>query len=225
MSNGRIFVISDLHGHKEQFFDVLSQGGFSEDDHLYILGDVIDRGPYGIELLQYIKKQKNMTLLLGNHEEMMVYSVDCPDEYFEPWLQNGGIPTYSEYVSLPDEQQKEVMDYLRDLPLYKVVEVNQRKYLLVHAGIPLDHKFTDIDNCISVAERDDLLWIRETFLSKDTSHLEFTVVHGHTPTIYYLDEGGISVKPGKIGLDCGVFMGNRLGMLCLNDGAQYYSTL
>ena len=47
----RVFVISDIHGQKEAFFSLLEQVKFSEYDELYILGDVIDRGPYGIALL------------------------------------------------------------------------------------------------------------------------------------------------------------------------------
>lgn len=45
-----IYVMSDIHGHQEAFDDILSQIQLSDHDHLYILGDVIDRGPDGIEL-------------------------------------------------------------------------------------------------------------------------------------------------------------------------------
>ncbi|MCR5673655.1 MAG: fructose-bisphosphatase class III [Lachnospiraceae bacterium] len=41
---------------------------FGDDDELYVIGDAIDRGPDGIKLLKHIKKQKNMDLILGNHE-------------------------------------------------------------------------------------------------------------------------------------------------------------
>ena len=40
----RTFVISDIHGHQDAFFDLLKQVNFTDDDFLYILGDVIDRG-------------------------------------------------------------------------------------------------------------------------------------------------------------------------------------
>ena len=49
-----------------------------EADVLYVIGDAIDRGPDGIKILEYIKDHKNMDLLIGNHEFMMLNAVD-PD--------------------------------------------------------------------------------------------------------------------------------------------------
>ena len=40
-----IYVISDIHGRKDRFEDVLEQINLQENDVLYILGDVIDRNP------------------------------------------------------------------------------------------------------------------------------------------------------------------------------------
>ena len=38
------FVISDLHGYShDRFIELLEKAKFSDDDFLYILGDVIDR--------------------------------------------------------------------------------------------------------------------------------------------------------------------------------------
>lgn len=80
----RVFVISDIHGQKEAFFSLLEQVKFSEYDELYILGDVIDRGPYGIALLQHIMSQPNMHFILGNHEEMMCRALAEEWGWFEP---------------------------------------------------------------------------------------------------------------------------------------------
>ena len=49
-----IYCMSDLHGEKDLFDKMLKQIQFSSLDHLYILGDVIDRGPHGVELLEQI---------------------------------------------------------------------------------------------------------------------------------------------------------------------------
>ena len=64
------YVMSDIHGNKEAFDTVLSLIDLQPEDHLYILGDVIDRGAHGIELLQQIRTMQNCTLLMGNHEYM-----------------------------------------------------------------------------------------------------------------------------------------------------------
>ena len=46
------FVLSDIHGCMEQYHRMLETIGFGDGDTLYIIGDVIDRGLYGAELLR-----------------------------------------------------------------------------------------------------------------------------------------------------------------------------
>ena len=65
-----IYCMADLHGERDFFLRMLEQIRFSDTDHLYILGDVIDRGTGGIDLLEQIMEASNMTMLLGNHEQM-----------------------------------------------------------------------------------------------------------------------------------------------------------
>ena len=43
-----IYVMSDIHGCLNRYRNVLRQIRLRKDDHLYILGDVIDRGPEGL---------------------------------------------------------------------------------------------------------------------------------------------------------------------------------
>lgn len=50
------YILSDIHGNKEAFDTILSMIDLQPEDHLYIIGDVIDRGAHGIELLQQIRK-------------------------------------------------------------------------------------------------------------------------------------------------------------------------
>ena len=49
-----IYCMADLHGERNFFLRMLEQIRFSDTDHLYILGDVIDRGAGGIDLLEQI---------------------------------------------------------------------------------------------------------------------------------------------------------------------------
>ena len=65
----KTYAISDLHGYPlDKFLDLLDKAGFTEDDTLYIIGDVIDRnGDGGVELLRYIMDQPNFEFILGNH--------------------------------------------------------------------------------------------------------------------------------------------------------------
>ncbi len=63
-----IYVMSDIYGHPRRFESIMRQINLKEEDTLYILGDVIDRYPYGIKLLRRIMKMPNVKMLLGNHE-------------------------------------------------------------------------------------------------------------------------------------------------------------
>lgn len=228
---GRIFVMSDIHGQQAAFFAVLNQANFSEHDHLYILGDVVDRGPDGVALLQYIKQQANMTLLLGNHEEMMYRALKEEWGWFEGWIQNGGSPTYHQFNQLTTTEQTELLTFLEGLPLYYMLSLEQGNFLLVHAGI--NPSFAgDWKARLRAQTRDDLLWIREDFLQDPLVDLPFTIVHGHTPTSYYPRikalspvSSGISIESNRIGIDCGAGLGTQLGLYCLTTGACYYEPI
>ena len=67
-----IYVMSDIHGCDARYRSILNQIRLKKDDHLYILGDVIDRGPNGLSILRETMKKENITLLMGNHEHMML---------------------------------------------------------------------------------------------------------------------------------------------------------
>ena len=63
------YACSDIHGLKERYDHMMEY--IKEEDTLYLLGDVIDRGKDGIAILLDVMKRKNVVMLLGNHEYMM----------------------------------------------------------------------------------------------------------------------------------------------------------
>ena len=68
-----IYVTSDLHGIAlSQLQLLLQNANFSPEDTLFVLGDSIDRGEHGLELLLWMMEQYNIIHLLGNHEEMLL---------------------------------------------------------------------------------------------------------------------------------------------------------
>ncbi len=72
---GKHYALGDIHGYKEPYDTVLKM--IKPEDSLVVLGDVIDRGPNGIDILQDLLSRKanspesNITFILGNHEKMM----------------------------------------------------------------------------------------------------------------------------------------------------------
>lgn len=41
-----IYIMSDIHGNMERYRDIMRQIRLKKTDHLYVLGDVIDRGKF-----------------------------------------------------------------------------------------------------------------------------------------------------------------------------------
>lgn len=77
-----IYVMSDIHGNEARFENVMNQIDLQPEDTLYVLGDVIDRYPYGIRILRKIMKEPNIKMLLGNHEHMMLEALLSSDSLY-----------------------------------------------------------------------------------------------------------------------------------------------
>lgn len=225
-----IYVMGDIHGDIEKFHQVMGQIKITPEDTLYILGDVIDRGVHGIAILREIMITPNIKMILGNHEHMMLCNID--DDYHRKhlwvkkslWMHNHGYFTYKAYHYLDKNVQKEMINYLKSLPLNIDIEVNQKKYKLVHGAPEIwydygeDYYFTD--------ETEYALWHRLDSKDKERE-FDYCVVFGHTTTTRYQDKEIPSIyKDDKfIGMDCGCgFEGKyRLACLRLDDMKEFYS--
>ena len=63
------YVMSDIHGQYEKYLDMLGKISFSEDDTLYILGDVIDRGPEPVKVLMDMTGSSQVTVCAAGVKE------------------------------------------------------------------------------------------------------------------------------------------------------------
>ena len=108
-----IYVLSDIHGHYSRYRSILRQINLQRDDHLYVLGDCIDRNPFGLKILKELYLMSNATVLLGNHEYMMLamriyhgnsrIGVDCGCAYPEGRLACLRLDDMKEFYSEPEE--------------------------------------------------------------------------------------------------------------------------
>jgi serine/threonine protein phosphatase 1 len=55
-----IYVMSDIHGCYRQYMTMLEKIEFADDDLLYVLGDVVDRGPQPMEVLMDMSMRANV---------------------------------------------------------------------------------------------------------------------------------------------------------------------
>ena len=115
-----IYVLSDVHGNKRRFQSILDQIRLHPEDKLYILGDVVDRHPHGIEIIQWVMNQPNVFMLLGNHEFMMVNALypgvlpwnrtECYEE-LGLWYRNGGYVTHDAFKKLTQQERDEIFRF------------------------------------------------------------------------------------------------------------------
>lgn len=233
-----VYITSDLHGCPlSEFRALLKSASFSDDDYLFVLGDVIDRGEYGAELLRWMAEQPNIQLILGNHEAMLLSvsdwlfdevsdeSLDRLDvqklELLNNWYANGAAPTIKGLRKLLKEEPEileGILDYLQDAPLYDTIEVFGTTYILVHSGLENFRK----DRLLDDYTPDELLWARPTL---DTRYFDnATVIFGHTPTEYFGKQYyGKMVKTGTwICVDTGSATGNKPMLLRLDDMKEFY---
>ena len=65
-----IYAVSDLHGCYDRYRKLLDKLNLGEQDTLYVLGDALDRGPEGFQILSDMASRPQVVGLLGNHEAM-----------------------------------------------------------------------------------------------------------------------------------------------------------
>lgn len=226
------YVFSDIHGCYGQYKTMLEKIRFGPSDSLYILGDVIDRGPDGVKILQDMMGRPNVFPILGNHEltaalclpwllkeithESLAELDGITLAALGDWLENGGEPTLKAIRQLSREEQAELLSYIRDMELYAEVEVQGRSFVLVHAG--LDH--FEPDKPLDEYDLEDFLYARP---DADSAYWpEKTVVLGHTPTRLLSGQDKILSKGTMIRIDCGCNFGGPLGCLCLDTMEEFY---
>ena len=196
----RSYAIGDIHGHVGRLRAAhaliaadRARTGDAEAPVIH-LGDLVDRGPDARGVIDFlmagIAQGAPWIVLQGNHDRMFTGFLDDPAardsllrpmfSYLHPGI--GGGPTLVSYgVANPADRPLAPVhaeavaavpaahrSFLSARPLWH----RRGPVLFVHAGIRPGV-------ALEAQEPDDLVWIREPFLSDRRDH-GFLVVHGHT---------------------------------------------
>ncbi len=118
------YAIGDIHGCYDALRRLLEQIHFSPDkDTLYFVGDLVNRGPQSLEVLNFIYSLKHAAqLVLGNHDITLLaahYHAIPPKKSFKPFLNAPERETLAHWL-----QQQSFMHTLPELG-----------YIICHAGI------------------------------------------------------------------------------------------
>lgn len=228
------YVMSDLHGCYDLFQKMLKTITFSQEDMLYIIGDVIDRGEEGIKILLEAMERPNIRLLMGNHEYLMAVllsNIKVPIERstalddgiqrgLQLWLDDGGRPTFLHFLELTPDVQRQVLRFLVKLPLYTEISNNGKDFVLVHSGL---ENFA-LSRKLESYTVNELLFQRNNL--GQVCFPDKTILVGHTPTFVFGKEqaGKILHRNQYINVDCGCVypQSSRLGCLRLEDMMEFY---
>ena len=233
-----IYATSDIHGYPlDSFLRLLEKAGFSSKDELYVIGDVIDRhGDGGIAMLRWMMRRKNVTLIMGNHEDMLLkcgflFTRDpelnkpellSPEEskHLAHWGRNGSAVTIQSLRELkgkdPEELNK-LLKYLTDAPLYMELTANKKRFVLVHGGL---NGFS-AEKGLDEYSRHDLVWTRPA--ASDNYWNDRTVILGHTPTYIYSEKNRMFVTDTWVDIDTGAADGGSPMLLRLDDMHPFYA--
>ena len=224
----RIYAIGDIHGrvdllralHDQILADARGSSGKSM--AVVYLGDYIDRGSSSREVIDLLLDEPlpgfQSVHLRGNHEQILLkfrHDISVAPN----WLQYGGDATLQSYrVACPAsaenatdllEVQAELKAKLppRHLDFYRSLAALHQEdgYVFVHAGIRPGVALADQTD-------EDMLWIRDEFLSSNLDH-GCIVVHGHSI------RPEPDIKFYRIGIDTGAYASGRLTCLRI-DGEE-----
>lgn len=143
----KIFVASDLHSFFTPFKKELDEKGFEENnpEHLLVIcGDLFDRGPETLELIDYINKLTNVVLVKGNHETLIEKM--CDRGYARPHdISNGTVRTANDIIDFyhnPGDSSDPfltVRNHLHPILDRMVDYFETKNYIFVHGWIPMKY--------------------------------------------------------------------------------------
>lgn len=217
------YVISDIHGMYDEFIKMLEVINFSDEDELFILGDIFDRGPNPLSILDYIVSHDNIHFIKGNHEDMFIEAVDYKD--YSVWHRNGGNTTHAQIIERGEDYEKMLYDYIKALPFYMIVD----NYILVHAGVffPENYQNMTLDEFMYWQDEENSLWSRANIHSEKVFK-DYKIICGHTivqSITNNIEDVQIVKTPGHIYIDCGCCfdgINGKLACLRLDDMKEFY---
>lgn len=230
------YVISDIHGCYREFMELLDKIELSQEDELYVLGDVMDRGPEPIRLMQDLMARPNVVCIAGNHDLTMLLAlrpltVELTEEsaaHLQPvdlqnllnWQMDGGDVTLKQFTALSKEEREDMLSFIEDFSIYEDISVNGKQYILAHGGI---ENFSP-DKPLEEYDIADFVFARADYSKRYFEDKNIFLVTGHTPTPLIREDKQplIFEGNGHIAIDCGCVFGGRLAAYCMETGKAIY---
>lgn len=214
---GRDFVVGDLHGCYNALLLKLHEVLFDfENDRLFSVGDLVDRGKQNLECLVLLKEPW-FHAVKGNHEQMMCDYVLRGGDYSH-WLNNGG-QWYDDCKT--NKGLRELIKLADELPYARTVRTSIGTVGITHANPPDDWRDLDkehpLPRFMQMGFEERLIWSRAKIQKKDVRRVQgvdFTV-HGHTPLKHVVGLGN------SLFIDTGAVYSGKLTLLLMQDVPEW----
>ena len=217
--NHRLYCIGDIHGRIDLLREahqkiVLDAADFDGAKILIYLGDYVDRGVHSKQVVDCLLENDfsgfEKVFLMGNHEQVLLQFLSTKDASIaHEWFRYGGLSTLASYgvhvKGLPTTKDLERLrtEFSEKLPAEHlafferlIAKYEIGGYFFVHAGVRPKVK-------LQRQRLEDMLWIRDEFLTSDVFHGR-VVVHGHSVT------DAPEIRHNRIGLDTGAYSSGKL---------------
>lgn len=193
-NQGRIIVISDIHGELNLFVNLLKKVNFSSEDYLIINGDLCEKGSNSKGVVRYImgfaKSNPNVYITEGNcdtlvedllaeNPKLMNYISSRKHSILNEWLDEVGFErdertTVQEVKDILTRHYSDEIKWLMELP----TAIESDDYIFVHAGVDDKENWRDTDRITAIT--------MPSFLEKSHRTGKYVIV-GHWPVVNYSD--------------------------------------
>ncbi|BAF69395.1 metallophosphoesterase [Nitratiruptor sp. SB155-2] len=125
----RLIVYGDIHGCLDELCKLREMLSITEEDEEYCVGDVINKGPYSLETLRYVK-EKNIRCVRGNHEDKLLRYHHHEMERITTSKPNPMHLSQKE-LEVYRSMEREDFLFLQSFPLF----IQKKRLTIIHAGV------------------------------------------------------------------------------------------
>lgn len=233
--NKRILIISDIHGGYDLFVKLLEKVNYTSDDILFILGDILEKGPDSLKTLRYVMslyEKGNVYMVLGNNDHVCLHilndeKIDKYPKYLKKIrsiyhdfgeelnvdLSNDNIDNVNlrDFNKLIRENYSKELNFIKNLPTI----IESEDFLFAHASI------TDYEN---MNKLDPYEVMRYDYFMRCNYKLPKMLFVGHYPTVAFVYDkcyvGPVTdIEKNITSIDGGYTskIGGQINMLILNE--------
>ena len=198
-------MVGDVHGMFSYLERLLEEMGFNgNEDRLFSVGDLVDRGPESQDVLEWLKHPW-FHACRGNHEQFALDSDD--EEQLELWINHNGCEWWLDLTATEKEVFKGAF---AALPLAMELETSSGMVGIVNAELPPMMSWERFVSLLASGDEDTLdyaIWSRTRVTGEYTERVKGRmdrIYCGHTPTrepvqvgnVYFIDTGAVYTHEG-----------------------------